>query len=228
MAIMNSSDSALVNLLILHLKDQVSSDEIPSFRGAVIQSLDNKSLLFHNHVEDGFRYAYPLIQYKRIAGKAALVCINQGTKEVNELLESQPVSFRLKNHKIDFKIENITSAAHVVKIEETMTTYRLRRWIPLNSSNYAKFKEMDSMVEKIHFLEKMLVGNLLSFAKGVGVRFTQDVKCTILEISSSYQSKVKGVSMQCFDLLFRTNVSIPDYIGIGKHASINYGVVAHF
>lgn len=223
----NLSDSVCVNVLILHLKDQVSSDDIPSFRGAIIHAMDKKPLLFHNHDKDGLRYAYPLIQYKRIAGKAALVCINQGTNDVNELLESNPVSLRLKNHKIDFKIENITSTAHLVKIEDIMTMYRLKGWIPLNSSNYSKFKEMESMVEKIHFLEKMLVGNILSFAKGVGLRFSQDVKCTIMDISSSYQSKVKGVSMQCFDLLFKTNVSLPDYIGIGKHASINYGVVTH-
>ena len=221
----NSTDSAYVNVLILHLKDHLSNDEITSFRGAVIHSMDKKPLLFHNHDEDGFRYAYPLIQYKRIAGKAALVCINQGTEEVNQLLESAPTTFRLKTHEIDFKIENITSTNHLVRIEDAMITYRLKGWIPLNSSNYTKYKELESMVEKIQFLEKMLIGNILSFAKGVNIRFSQDVKCTIMEILGSYQSKVKDVSMQCYDLLFKTNVSLPEYVGIGKHASINYGVI---
>ena len=222
---MNSSDIASVNVLILHLKSQLSNAEIPLFRGAVIHSMENKPLLFHNHDEDGFRYAYPLIQYKRIEGKAALVCINQGAEEVKQLLESEPATFKLKNHEIDFNIESTTSTNHLVKIEEAMIAYRLKGWIPLNSSNYAKFKEMESMVEKIQFLEKTLVGNILSFAKGVNIIFSQDVRCTIMEILGNYQSKVKGVSMQCFDLLFKTNVSIPDYIGLGKHASINYGVV---
>lgn len=223
----NLPESAYVNVLILHLKGHLSSAEIPLFRGAVIHSMDEKPILFHNHEKDGYRYAYPLIQYKRIEGKAALMFINQGAEEVNQLLESEPDSFVLKNHAIDFKIEDITSTNHRVKIEETQTTYCLKRWIPLNSSNYSKFKEKESMVEKIHFLEKMLVGNILSFAKGIGVKLSQKVECTILDISGSYQSKVKGISMQCFDVLFKTNVSLPEYIGIGKHASINYGVVTN-
>ena len=224
----NSPDSAYVNVLVLQLRDQVANSEISSFRGAVIHSLDKKLTLFHNHEGDGFRYAYPLIQYKRIKGKAALVCINQGTEQVNALLASDPDTLNLKSHEIEFKIENISFNAHLVRIEDNMMAYRMKGWVPLNSENYSKYKELEGMVEKIHFLEKVLIGNILSFAKGVGIMFSQEVKCTITEISGSYQTKIKGVSMQCFDLMFKSNVSIPDYIGIGKHASINYGVVTHF
>lgn len=224
----SSPDSAYISVLILQLKESVSSAEIPLLRGAVIHSLNDKLPLFHNHDGEGYRYAYPLIQYKRIAGKAALVCINHGTKEVNELLTSNPASLKLKSHEIDFNIEKITFDAHLVKIDETMISYRLKGWAPLNSANYSKYRELENMVEKVNFLENVLVGNILSFAKGVGIMFTQDVKCTITEISGSYKTKIKGVSMLCFDLLFNSNVSLPDYIGIGKHASINYGVVTHF
>lgn len=30
-----------------------------------------------------------------------------------------------------------------------------------------------------------------------------------------------------FDIEFKTNFSLPDYLGIGKNASIGYGVVTH-
>ena len=30
-----------------------------------------------------------------------------------------------------------------------------------------------------------------------------------------------------FDIEFVTNMSLPDYIGIGKNASIGYGVITH-
>ena len=35
----------------------------------------------------------------------------------------------------------------------------------------------------------------------------------------------KGVKMLAFDVEFKTNLSIPDYMGIGKHVSLGYGTV---
>jgi hypothetical protein len=62
-------------------------------------------------------------------------------------------------------------------------------------------------------------------AKGLDVRFEKEVKCEITSFTESTTIKVKGISMQCIDAEFKCNVSIPNYIGLGKHASINYGVV---
>ena len=214
-----------VQLLFILFKTPVTEREISSFRGAVIHSLQNNSLLFHNHDGEGFRYAYPLIQYKSIKGNAALVCINQGAKDVNDFFDSNTSVLNLRNHKVELKIDEVMPIVHHVHISEQMIPYRLKKWIPLNSDNYEEYRKLDSMVERIYFLEKVLTGNILSFAKGVGVRFAEQVKCTITDISSTYQTKVKRVPMQCFDIHFKSNVSLPNFIGLGKHASINFGVV---
>jgi hypothetical protein len=62
-------------------------------------------------------------------------------------------------------------------------------------------------------------------AKGLGVRFEKEIKCEIVTFTNDTISKVKDVAMQCFNVEFKCNVSIPDYVGLGKHASINYGIV---
>lgn len=56
--------------------------ELPLFCGAVIKALPHDSVLFHNHLGIGLRYGYPLIQYKTIKGKAAIVCVGKGTESV--------------------------------------------------------------------------------------------------------------------------------------------------
>ena len=68
-----------VRIMVIRFSNTITLKEIPLMRGALIHALDsNSNLLFHNHDESGLRYAYPLIQYKRINNKAAMVCINEG------------------------------------------------------------------------------------------------------------------------------------------------------
>ena len=62
--------SEAINILTIQFAIEISRQEIPLFRGAINYSLENQSVLFHNHDGDGLRYAYPLIQYKQIKDKS--------------------------------------------------------------------------------------------------------------------------------------------------------------
>ena len=62
-----------INLLYIRFHDALRSNELEMFRGAVLSKLSGDSTLFHNHVGENFRYSYPLIQYKRLFGKAAII-----------------------------------------------------------------------------------------------------------------------------------------------------------
>ena len=46
----------------------------------------------------------------------------------------------------------------------------------LNEINYALFLETDDLVTRIKMLERILVGNILSFLKGIGVRIDYTLK----------------------------------------------------
>lgn len=65
--------------LIIQFENEIASNAITQFRGAVLASLDEKDILFHNHDEDKLRYSYPLIQYKRVHKKAAVMGIEGET-----------------------------------------------------------------------------------------------------------------------------------------------------
>lgn len=214
-----------INILSIRFANEISQQEIPLFRGAVIHSLENKSILFHNHEGEKFRYAYPLIQYKRIRGKAAIVCLNQGTENIGELFSNKLLSLQLNERNIDVSIEKIIPQKFRIQIWDHQFPYRINKWVPFNSNNYHAFKQIESLNEKIQFLENILKGNILSFAKGIGIHFEKEVQCIITKCTEIHSTTIKGVSMQCFDVQFKCNVSIPNYIGLGKHASINFGVV---
>ena len=51
-----------IRTLTVYYDANISSKEIPYFRGAVLKSMGGKAnILYHNHIDTGsFRYSYPL------------------------------------------------------------------------------------------------------------------------------------------------------------------------
>ena len=97
--------------------------------------------------------------------------------------------------------------------------------MPLNSQNYAKYMEFEDLVEKIVFLEGILTGNILSIAKGLGVNLMEQISVRLTHLDDPYIITVKSVKMMTFNADFVTNVSLPQFIGLGKDASIGFGTL---
>ena len=77
------ADITKIPYITIVFENHLMHRELPLFRGAIISKVPEKYVLFHNHLKGSFRFAYPLIQYKIIEGKAALFCIGDGTDEIN-------------------------------------------------------------------------------------------------------------------------------------------------
>lgn len=212
--------------LIIKFNNELSFAEIPLFRGAILNAIgEDVELLFHNHTEDGFRYAYPLIQYKRIKKKASILCIGQGVESIAQFFSDSNFNIQLGERALTLEIDSILPRQSIVQVWDANFKYRIRNWLALNSENYQKYSEMEAYSERILFLEKILIGNLLSFAKGLGIEIDKEIVCKILSIEDPRLCVAKGVKMMSFDVVFKTNMSLPDYIGLGKHVSIGYGTV---
>lgn len=213
--------------LILRFTNKIAHHELPLLRGAINETLkDKSSVLFHNHEGDGFRYAYPLIQYKRINQQAALVCINEGTEAVGLLLMQGNFVCRLGEHEVEMVIDGVKAGQALIQTWDTAFAYHLRKWLPLNQDNYDEFQKFEGIAEKCSFLERILIGNILSMGKGLGVHFDKEITCKITHLSEPRLIKLKGIKMMAFDVEFKSNISLPDYFGLGKGASLGFGMVA--
>lgn len=215
-----------VNTLLIRFQNEIANNEVAMFRGAIINAVGNSDVLFHNHTDgDGFRYAYPLIQYKRINRKAAITCIGEGTEAIGKFFSSCNFDVVLGNRNMTLEVESVRAHKTLVQVWDSVFTYHLRKWLPLNQENYRKYEALDSIVERYAFLERLLTGNILSFAKSMGVLFEQQVVCRITSAETPRLISYKGVKMMSFDVEFKTNVSLPDYIGLGKGVSLGFGTV---
>lgn len=206
---------------------EIRQKEVPLFRGAVIHSLgEHPNVYFHNHLDDDkFRYAYPLIQYKRLEGKAAIVCVEDGVDIIGQFLTEADGRLTIGERQIICNTGKIQPARILVQTWEEMFSYHISRWLPLNSKNYHLYKEIEGVVEKASFLENILKANLLSMLKGLDIHLEKELILKITEISDSYLIYNKGVKMMAFNADFKCNLSIPNNIGIGKNASIGCGIV---
>lgn len=212
--------------LVLRFNNKIAHFELPLLRGAINEVLkDRSSVLFHNHEGEGFRYSYPLIQYKRINQQAALVCINEGTEAIGLLLMKGNFTCKLGDREIEMDINGVKAGQHILQTWDNTFAHYLRKWLPLNQDNYEEFQKLEGIAEKCNFLEHILIGNILSMGKGLGIHFEREITCTITSLSEPRLTRLKNIKMMSFDVEFKSNVSIPDYFGLGKGASLGFGIV---
>lgn len=210
----------------LNFSTPISFNEIPYLRGAIIKITKNQEILFHNHDKDNtFRYDYPLIQYKRINGNAAIIFIERGTDKIIDFINNNKDYADIGNRKTKLEIEKVDANDTLVQIWESEFTYSIRKYLPLNKINYEKYIKTDDIIEKYKIIENVLIGNILSFAKGMGIYFNNKIKVTILQVDEPKVYRFKNIKMMGFDIRFKSNVSLPDYIGLGKGVSIGFGMI---
>lgn len=217
-----------VPVLNILFNTSIRYSELPLFRGAVIKALPHDSLLFHNHLGDGLRYGYPLIQYKVIKGKAAIVCIEKGTESVWDFFAGNNFDLMLGSHKIVAAVDSINDASTEIIVDDNIChKYSIHTWLPFNQENYHQFKTTESLKKKIEMLNHILTGNILTMLKGVGILLTKRLSVDIMSISEPKPVKYKDIRLLSLDATFLSNVTIPQYIGLGKHASLGFGTVTN-
>lgn len=218
-----------IRYLKITFDQDLQSWEIPYFRAAVIEKTERASNLFHNHVSDTqVLYRYPLIQYKVSNKKAAMVCLESGADDIHYLLSNPDLQFRIQDRMENYSIENVDLHYHLTQTWESNFEYSLLNWIALNQKYHQRFQELEhNEGEQIKLLESILRGNILAFAKGINWWVENTITVEITKIKSIkplplHKNKQKVLA---FNINFKTNVSLPDYIGLGKRVSVGFGVV---
>lgn len=50
----------------------------------------------------------------------------------------------------------------------------------------------------------------------MGIYVEKEIQCKLTSLHDPFLIKNKGIKLMAFDIEFVTNMSLPDYIGIGK------------
>ena len=197
-------------------------------RGACVDvfGVNSSAVVLQRSAEGDFCYSYPLVQYHRNNGNAAIVMVGDGVQWASKLLEQPERNVRLGRRDVYLKIESAQPATYEVGIEDgSVHSYDLTQWCAFNETNYQKWLTAKSSLGKVKVLESILVGNIISLLKGLGIEASTKIEVCIAHVSKPTQINLKGNAAFVFDISFDCNVSLPMGVGVGKNASLGYGVV---
>jgi len=215
-----------IRLLSIVFDTEIRTSEIPAFRGAIIQKAGLENILFHNHLgNDSFVYRYPLIQYKKIGNHPAMVCIDQGVDEIHKYFQNPDWSISISGRTVPMKILSLNMNRFTMQVWDKSWRYTLRNWVALNQENYLKYRATESLAQRTQLLESILMGNILSFAKGIEWDVDKPVQLSITDMNRTNLVRLKGNDVTAFNLTFKCNVFLPNHIGLGKSITQGYGVV---
>jgi hypothetical protein len=212
-----------IKILVLTLKANNPVKEDASKLRGFIANRFNEYPLLHHHVERGYIYTYPRVQYKILEGTPLILGIEEGAevlKKISDEIEE------LELGKSEYKVASIQMNlmnAEFGPCRENRHYKFITPWLALNPSNYEKYKEMRDWKEKKAFLNGILVGNVLSMCKSLDYVVTS--KLYVHSRLDDEQVEFKGIPIIGFTGEFRVNFRIPDFFGLGKGVSQGFGVV---
>ena len=218
-----------IKTLFVQFDDNLAAWQIPAFRGAIIEKVGRENFLFHQHnADNGLIYQYPVIQYKSIQQKPSLLCLGEGVDEIHKFFGLRNWDVVIQGEKHILKIHRLDLNNITVNVWEKRFNYSIQNWLALNAENYRRYQVLDNYPEKIQMLERTLTGNILSFAKGIEWRIDKPVQVQIQELKGEKVIRYKGIPLFAFDLNFNCNISLPNYLGLGKSASHGFGIIRQF
>lgn len=215
-----------IRTLAITFHQEIPQNKIRAFRGAIAQKVGLEHILFHQHKGDKqYVYNYPFIQYKRIDKKASIFCIDDGVEELHKLFGQNDWEIDLQGERILLTVDSLNLGNYELQVLNHKRWYRIENWIGLNAKNYNSYQKLSALKEQASFLERILIGNILSLAKGVEWHIDKQIELDITNILQTKTTRWKGVPLLRFDLEVQCNIALPDYIGLGKGVSHGHGLV---
>ena len=206
-------------------KQDLAPYEADLLRSAVLKLIGPSDVLYHNHLENGFYYNYPHIQYKSILGKAAILYLDKAVNSIGRLSSYFNTNVEVDGKTISFEIEKIRAHLFDLRVHPVVSYYDIINWLPLQDDYFKQYQVMQSEAERMALLQKKMKQNILTFAKSVGWIIKEEVIVTDVKLYKKKWISFKGQKFLGFNLRFGTNVFLPSHIGLGKGAAHNYGVI---
>ncbi len=218
-------DTCWVRYLHLVFDLPMQPQEIPAFRGAMIEKLGNVEDLLHNHSEEGHIHRYPLIQYKCVRGKAALIGLNEGAEALQALFADPDRNIRFRDQRQALHIDDLQMNRFALRTWNKRFHYRIHNWIALQEQALADYNQTDSIAKRAMLLERRLQNAVVSLAKGLGWAASEPIDVSLTHYWEPHKVRFKGLHFLAFNAEFHTNVFLPDHIGLGKAGAFGFGTV---
>jgi hypothetical protein len=220
-----------IRILEVSFDTEIQPYQLPQFRGAIARKAGLEHDLFHNHNNDngGFHNRYPLIQYKLDTHKGQmrpmLLCLEDGIEEAHHFFSQPDWSVNLNGDRHTLRVARLHVNKYLLNTWQRQFGYRLHKWQALNPDAYKEYRQIESLAGRLIYLERKLQAHINSFASSVDWKFIDPLSLSITDMVKTEWLEFKKIKVLTFTLDFKCNVSLPDFIGLGKGSSMGLGVV---
>ncbi|MCF7803748.1 MAG: DNA repair protein [Candidatus Marinimicrobia bacterium] len=181
--------------------------------------------LIHNHENGKSRNRYPLIQYKILDDIPTIVSVKDGNAVIQKLF-TEINEIQLINKTYPVLEKNLKQTKYDYGGSEQFYQYEfLTPWIPFNQKNYEQYKTLETNKQRADKLKSILIGNILSQAKGLDYWIEQQLEVKLALHQTDRPVEYKKVQFIGFEGYFKVNFNLPDYLGIGKAVSHGFGTI---
>ncbi len=214
--------------MILHIYTISLEPEHPlRFSVADLRSFLTKELgeyiTLHKANTTGFIHRYPVLQCKQIKTDLIVTGISQGAGCLCQLMRDKTM---LGTGESTCRITTRDPAirSEPFGVADTSISYEfLTPWLALNQQHAKKFYDLNGKPERDAFMQKLLTAQLTILAKSLDYRITVPVSCDAKV--RFRRDRIGRENVMVFLGKFRTNLHIPDYLGIGLSISQGYGTI---
>jgi hypothetical protein len=196
-------------------------------RGAIATLYRDWSIM-HQHLGRQFLYQHPLVQYKVINDIPMVVGLGIGAELLAAL--EPPRQLVLNRAPVEFKEVRLVSEIYEPDFSASHYFHFVTPWLALNEDNYLLYREFEQDEQSIairQLLQRILIGNVLSFAKGLGISILAKLQANI---EHWHAEPVRAKQEESGLMLgFAANGAItfsaPSFWGFGKQSSRGNGVM---
>ncbi|MFA5268202.1 MAG: CRISPR-associated endonuclease Cas6 [Methanoregula sp.] len=195
---------------------------VEEFRSFLNKKLADYSAL-HKDDSAGFIHRYPALQCKQVKGDLIVTGISQGAGCLDQLTRDEAVLGAGEN------ICRITARDPAIRSEpfgiaDNVFLYEFQTpWLALNQQNAKKFYDLNGKPQRDAFMLKLLTAQLQTLAKSLDYEIPIPITC---EAKVRFKrERIERENVMVFLGKFRTNLQIPDYLGVGQSVSQGYGTI---
>jgi hypothetical protein len=147
----------------------------------------------------------------------------KGNSKIQKFNNSTPnVQLETSNPKLE--IEN--SNPSLSEIKYLKSEMLILDWLPLSEQNYAHWLALDRLEARAVFLERILYANIIAFCKSIAWQLPPDtLHVELLDCFDQQQTRFKDTTLLKFAIRFRTNITLPEGIALGRKGTFGFGVV---
>ena len=159
-----------------------------------------------------------------LQGKACIIGYNEGVEALQSIYPSlKMVIMDWEPYPIYEK--ELRLYEEEFGISDIPLEYKFRTpWLALNQENYTRYQRASEGAKR-QLLEKVLIGNILSAAKGFDHTVSGEITVELKRLRPT-ECLLKDIPVTGFYGSFTVNFQLPPLFGLGKSVSRGYGAVS--